>query len=127
MLFMAIALASGNVSAQTDIIQTSVVKDGYVMMEGKMMTLKDGKVSPMKKSVKMANGTRVKKSGAVRMADGTKAKMKNGNCIDNTGTIENCNVNAPYYTCTMHPDVRAAKKGKCPKCGMDLVMKNNMK
>lgn len=25
-----------------------------------------------------------------------------------------------YYTCPMHPDVRSAKRGKCPKCGMAL-------
>jgi RND family efflux transporter MFP subunit len=26
-----------------------------------------------------------------------------------------------YYTCTMHPSVRAEQPGKCPICGMDLV------
>jgi RND family efflux transporter MFP subunit len=26
-----------------------------------------------------------------------------------------------YYTCTMHPSVRAKAPGKCPICGMDLV------
>ena len=25
------------------------------------------------------------------------------------------------YTCTMHPEVKLDKPGKCPKCGMDLV------
>ena len=25
-----------------------------------------------------------------------------------------------YYTCPMHPDVKSAKRGKCPKCGMNL-------
>lgn len=25
------------------------------------------------------------------------------------------------YTCTMHPDVKLDKPGKCPQCGMDLV------
>ncbi len=25
------------------------------------------------------------------------------------------------YTCPMHPEIRAAKPGRCPKCGMDLV------
>ncbi len=24
------------------------------------------------------------------------------------------------YSCPMHPDVKAQKKGKCPKCGMNL-------
>jgi cytoskeletal protein RodZ len=27
-----------------------------------------------------------------------------------------------YYTCTMHPQVHQAKPGKCPICGMDLVL-----
>jgi hypothetical protein len=25
------------------------------------------------------------------------------------------------YTCSMHPEVAASKPGKCPKCGMNLV------
>lgn len=28
---------------------------------------------------------------------------------------------AEVWTCPMHPEVREAKAGKCPKCGMDLV------
>ncbi len=28
------------------------------------------------------------------------------------------------YTCSMHPEVTSDKPGKCPKCGMDLVLKN---
>jgi hypothetical protein len=31
---------------------------------------------------------------------------------------------AAMYTCPMHPDVKSDKPGKCPKCGMDLVMKD---
>jgi len=27
------------------------------------------------------------------------------------------------YTCPMHPEVQSATPGKCPKCGMDLVLK----
>jgi hypothetical protein len=27
------------------------------------------------------------------------------------------------YTCPMHPDVTSDKPGKCPKCGMTLVVK----
>jgi len=29
--------------------------------------------------------------------------------------------NIPKYTCPMHPEVKSDKRGKCPKCGMDLV------
>lgn len=28
------------------------------------------------------------------------------------------------YTCPMHPEVQSDKPGQCPKCGMDLVEKN---
>jgi hypothetical protein len=28
-----------------------------------------------------------------------------------------------YYTCSMHPEVKLDKPGKCPKCGMALVKK----
>jgi Heavy metal binding domain len=27
------------------------------------------------------------------------------------------------YTCPMHPEVQSDRPGKCPKCGMDLVVK----
>jgi hypothetical protein len=27
------------------------------------------------------------------------------------------------YTCPMHPEVQSDKPGKCPKCGMTLVVK----
>jgi len=27
------------------------------------------------------------------------------------------------YICTMHPEIKSDKPGKCPKCGMDLVQK----
>jgi len=30
------------------------------------------------------------------------------------------------YTCTMHPEVVKDQPGKCPKCGMDLVVKNDL-
>lgn len=33
--------------------------------------------------------------------------------------------NKTVYTCTMHPDVALDKPGTCPKCGMDLVEKEN--
>jgi hypothetical protein len=124
-LFMALFLAPSKVSAQIiDKIEVATVKDGYVMLDNKMMAINNGQLTPMKKSVTMANGTKIKKNGSVKPKGGKRVKMMNGHCIDNTGTIENCNVNSTYYTCTMHKDVRAAKNGKCPKCGMALVRKN---
>lgn len=29
------------------------------------------------------------------------------------------------YTCSMHPEVISDKPGECPKCGMDLILKEN--
>jgi predicted RNA-binding Zn-ribbon protein involved in translation (DUF1610 family) len=29
---------------------------------------------------------------------------------------------ATWYTCSMHPDVVSNKPGKCPTCGMDLIL-----
>lgn len=34
---------------------------------------------------------------------------------------------AKKYTCTMHPEVVMNKPGKCPKCGMTLVEKKEVK
>ena len=34
---------------------------------------------------------------------------------------------AQKYTCKMHPEVVTDKPGKCPKCGMTLVEKTDMK
>lgn len=31
------------------------------------------------------------------------------------------------YTCPMHPEVRSSKPGKCPKCGMALVVQKTVK
>jgi Heavy metal binding domain len=30
---------------------------------------------------------------------------------------------AATYTCPMHPEISSPKPGKCPKCGMKLVLK----
>ena len=27
------------------------------------------------------------------------------------------------YTCPMHPEIQQDKPGTCPKCGMDLIQK----
>ena len=29
---------------------------------------------------------------------------------------------ATFYTCSMHPEIKQFKAGKCPKCGMDLEL-----
>ena len=49
-------------------------------------------------------------------------KNKNEMLLHSALTKENNS--AETYTCTMHPEVKSDKPGKCPKCGMELVKKN---
>jgi uncharacterized paraquat-inducible protein A len=44
---------------------------------------------------------------------------------DNTQT-EQKNTKKQEYTCTMHPEVVAYEPGKCPKCGMELVLRDSI-
>ena len=41
---------------------------------------------------------------------------------DSTSTMKP-DAMATTYTCSMHPEVVSDKPGKCPKCGMDLIVK----
>jgi hypothetical protein len=42
---------------------------------------------------------------------------------DTKTTTETSDSAKVVYTCPMHPEVISNKPGKCPKCGMDLVIK----
>ena len=42
-------------------------------------------------------------------------------------TESNEQVAEVQYTCTMHPEVLEDEPGKCPKCGMELVKKEDAK
>jgi hypothetical protein len=55
-----------------------------------------------------------KKNGG---SDSEGAMKMNGNSGAATAPM------ATTYTCTMHPEVKSDKPGKCPKCGMALVPK----
>ncbi|MGL2964430.1 DUF6799 domain-containing protein [Flavobacterium sp. RSB2_4_14] len=104
----------------------------YTMKEGKMMCLKDGKMGAMNKDVTLKNGTKCMKNGECVMKDGKKMKMKEGDCIDMSGTMcaakgngkgkGNCcnNESKGKYSCPMHKEVTSDKPGQCPKCKMDL-------
>ena len=41
----------------------------------------------------------------------------------NTNTVPEVKAAAVQYTCSMHPEVVQDKPGRCPKCGMKLVVK----
>jgi len=44
-----------------------------------------------------------------------------------TGKPKTGTAQQQVYTCPMHPEVVSNKPGKCPKCGMTLVLKKNRK
>lgn len=41
-----------------------------------------------------------------------------------SGQTTNAAAATVQYTCSMHPEVVQDKPGKCPKCGMELVVKH---
>jgi len=41
---------------------------------------------------------------------------------EKTGSVSHQQHDIEVYTCPMHPDVKSDKPGKCPKCGMSLVL-----
>ena len=43
--------------------------------------------------------------------------------VDQISKVENTRIEAPVYTCPMHPQIIKEKPGECPVCGMDLVKK----
>jgi len=55
--------------------------------------------------------------GWFKQPDGTVATFASAGPArdDTTGPVK--------YTCTMHPEVVSDQPGKCPKCGMTLVVK----
>ncbi len=71
-------------------INVSTLKDCFMKQDGKMYVLKNGQLSRMKESVVLANGVKVKRNGVCILPDRTRIRMKEGNCIDNTGTMADC-------------------------------------
>lgn len=47
------------------------------------------------------------------------------NPTSSTSTVDSKTGEKVIYTCTMHPEVQVDKPGKCPKCGMELVIKED--
>ena len=59
-------------------------------------------------------------SGTIAFAQDTTKLVKNQMVTANLEMQKD----SVYYTCTMHPNVKLDKPGKCPECGMDLVKKS---
>jgi hypothetical protein len=111
------------------------MKDCCMMKDGKMMQMKDGKMMPMDKDMTMKNGAQCMVNGECTMKDGKKMMMKDGDCMDMNGMMGTCDMmkkdskccseksKATTYTCSMHPEVKSDKPGKCSKCGMEMIEK----
>ena len=56
------------------------------------------------------------KINTTETSDTTKASQNKQMSVQDTSKV---------YTCSMHPDVISNKPGKCPKCGMDLIVKGS--
>ncbi|MEO8236916.1 MAG: DUF6799 domain-containing protein [Flavobacterium sp.] len=133
---MVLFLTVSNSNAQNQPKPTTM-KDCCMMKEGKMMCMKDGKAMPMNKTMIMKNGTTCASNGECTMKDGKKMMMKEGDCMDMNGKMctdemkmmtqkkTTKKVSSAVYTCPMHSEVVGAKGGKCPKCGMELVLKTS--
>ena len=117
--------------------KSAMTKDCCMMKDGKMMEMKDGKMMPMEKEMTMKNGTKCMTNGECMMKDGKKMMMKDGDCMDMNGKMDKCDMmnmrtksstsksqqSGVTYTCSMHPEITSDKPGKCPKCGMELIVK----
>lgn len=92
-LCLAVFLLSGTAQAQTKSkLDVSVIKDCVMMTDGKMMQLKNGQLTPIKKPVILANGTKIKRNGKCIFPDGKRIRMVEGNCMDDSGKLDNCAV-----------------------------------
>ncbi len=120
-LMLALYLMPQTSTAQASGISTSTFRDGYVMVDNEMLAMNDGKLTTMSKAQRLDNGTKVKKNGVVKIKGQKRIKMKNGNCVDKMGKVDNCNLASQPYTCTHHKNIRSSKMGKCPECGMELI------
>jgi hypothetical protein len=68
----------------------------------------------MKKSVCLVIAILVSISFSVTNSYGQNIVNKNQTKVDSAKTV---------YTCPMHSEIKSDKPGKCTKCGMDLVKK----
>ena len=119
-------------------------KDCCYMNRGIMMCCIGGVVSLMDTNMTMKNGTRCMVNGECLLPNGKTIKLKEGQCCDMMGKVDNCmpqlamrkktktnamqkkinkaSATATYF-CPVHLDVMSGEEGHCGKCGMALAQK----
>jgi hypothetical protein len=72
---------------QTIMSNKGMMKDGFMMKEGKMWMMKGGQSMQLEKEMTLANGWKVMPNGEVLMKEGKKMQMKDGMKMDMTGKM----------------------------------------
>lgn len=109
-------------------VDPTKLKDCCIMSGGKMMVCSASVLAPMTKTMMLSNGTQVTIKGEYSTKTGATGVLKEGECIDMTGTLNNCAKAAPVpttlmYYCPTHPAVVNTTGGKCSRCGTTMVLK----
>ena len=81
------AQAQTEVSAQTNTLQPSLLKDGYAMHQGSMIQIKNGEFTPLTKEATLPNGTKVLRDGTVIFPRNRREKIKEGYFLNTEGKI----------------------------------------
>ncbi|HEY5500198.1 MAG TPA: heavy metal-binding domain-containing protein [Bacteroidales bacterium] len=65
----------------------------------------------------LAHSTEGQAMNTMESNDTNQANQNSQGSVQNTSKV---------YTCPMHPEVLSDMPGKCPKCGMELVVQNSV-
>lgn len=83
--------AAGNIKSEVDmenaLLAAPATPDGFMMKNGKMVTVNNGKLAMMVRDVTLPNGTVVMSSGYFMKKDGPKTELKEGELIDMDGNL----------------------------------------
>lgn len=87
MIFYFLTIKSGQAQQIIPDDKKETGKFCSVLKEGSMTLVKDGIVA--NKEITLRDGSKLTKEGTVRRKDGSNVVLKNGECIDMDGNIEN--------------------------------------
>lgn len=74
-------------SMKNAMVAAAVTTDGFMLKDGKMVTVTNGKLTAMESDVTLPNGTVVMSTGYFMKKDGLKTELKEGELIDMNGKL----------------------------------------